>query len=558
MKGTIGKRILLGFGLIIVLSAILGIYTLSQMSRVRSMAGEISKDDFGVQQRLREIDLASLKIRIVRAEAINRAMERRLGLPGEAAVDFQAQWNRLFRQLEDLFEQLDATLADQERSGVSPERRSQWTKVRRQSGANRDLLEQLRVDGESVFEALARGEWAQLEARRAELDRQRQTFDAGVNSMVGLVRDNVDLGQSQILDVFNNAYTSAYGVLLLVVIIGIVSTVVIQRSITIPLAAFMQFVERVGTGDLTQQADATRGDELGKLGQSLNEMVSGLRDMALQTSAVTESLNSAAAEILASTQQQAAGTGEQAAAVQQTTATVEEISQSGAQISSRAKQVAAAAEATSAAGSSGLQAVQETNRTMDSIREQAEAVAETVVILSEKTQAVGEIIAAVNDIAEQSNLLALNAAIEAAAAGEQGRSFSVVAGEMKNLAEQSKQATVQVRTILEDIQKGINNSVMLTEEAVKRVESGKRQADVGERTIREMSGSLQESIQAFQQILGATNQQQIGLEQVTQALKDIRQASEQTAVSTSQLEKAAANLNALGQQLRKAMERYRR
>ena len=104
-----------------------------------------------------------------------------------------------------------------------------------------------------------------------------------------------------------------------------------------------------------------------------------------------------------------------------------------------------------------------------------EEVAENIVALSEKTQAVGEIIATVNDVAERSNLLALNAAIEAAAAGEQGNRFSVVANEMKNLADQAKDSTVQVRTILSDIQKGINSSVMLTEEAVKRVESGKQQ-----------------------------------------------------------------------------------
>src|SRR5207244_4424776 len=162
-------------------------------------------------------------------------------------------------------------------------------------------------------------------------------------------------------------------------------------------------------------------------------------------------------------------------------------------------------------------AVQKTNLTMESIREQAEAVADNVVALSEKTQRVGEIIATVNDIAEQSHLLALNAAIEAAAAGEHGRSFSVVAGEIKNLARQSKDATVQVKSILGAIQKGINSSVMLTEEAVKRVDLGKQQADLAASTIREMTTGIQQSLQAFQQIMAGTNQQQIGFEHVMRA-----------------------------------------
>ncbi|HUS04680.1 MAG TPA: CHASE3 domain-containing protein [Bryobacteraceae bacterium] len=347
-----------------------------------------------------------------------------------------------------------------------------------------------------------------------------------------------------------------YGICIAFVAVALVG-LLIHRSITRPLAQFKEFVAKVGEGDLTQRSTVPRGDELGDLAESLNTMVSGLKEVATQTRAATQNLTGAAAEILAAAQQQAASTGEQAAAVQQTNVTMQEISQSGVQISERARQVATAAEATSLASRSGVEAVRNTNLTMEGIRAQAEAVAENVISLSQKTQAVGDIIATVNDIAEQSHLLALNAAIEAAAAGEHGRSFSVVAGEIKNLADQSKTATVQVRSILGDIQRGINSSVMLTEEAVKRVDSGKEQAGVAARTIIDMSENIQQSVQAFQQIVAGTNQQQIGFEQITRAIKEIGQASHQTASSTGQLERAASHLAALGQQLRKSVDRYR-
>jgi methyl-accepting chemotaxis protein len=329
-----------------------------------------------------------------------------------------------------------------------------------------------------------------------------------------------------------------------------------RHSIVQPLSVFMEFARRVGEGDLTQQAGISSADELGQLAQCLDKMVEGLRAVAAQTRSATQNLNSAASEILASTQQQSAGTSEQAAAIQQTSTTMEEVTQSGLQISQRAREVSSSAEATSAASHTGLQAVENTARTMEAIREQAEAVAGNVVSLSERTQAIGEIISTVNDLAEQSHLLALNAAIEAAAAGEHGRSFSVIASEVKNLADQSREATVQVRSILGDIQKGINSSVMLSEEAVKRAESGKLQADIADRTIREMTGGIQESVQAFQQIVAGAGQQQIGFSQVTQAIRDIGQSSQQSAASTRQLEKAAVSLTALGQQLQKAVERY--
>lgn len=337
----------------------------------------------------------------------------------------------------------------------------------------------------------------------------------------------------------------------------IILSLLIQRSITGPLTAFVGFTQRVGSGDLTQRSENAGRDELGELSRSLDGMVLGLKDVAKQTNVVTEDLNAAAAEILASTQQQAASTAEQAAAVQQANATMSELSQSGAQISDRARQVATAAEAVSTASASGLQSVQNTNNTMESIRQQAEAVAGNVIALSEKTQAISDIIATVNDIAEQSHLLALNASIQAAAAGEHGRSFSVVASEMKSLAGQSKQATVQVRSILGDIQKGITTSVMLTEEAVKRVESGKQHANLADQTMRKLSENLEESIRAFQQIVAGSAQQQIGFEQVTQAFRNIGLASQETASSTRQSEKAAAHLSTLSKQLRDSVSRYR-
>ncbi len=344
---------------------------------------------------------------------------------------------------------------------------------------------------------------------------------------------------------------------LIAAVLAVIVGVVVQRSITVPLSSFMEFARRVGGGDLTQRASVAAGDELADLASYLNQMVEGLRSVTKETGLVTENLNAAITEISATTQQQAASTAEQAAAVQQASATMSEIRQSGAQISDRAKQVAAAAEATSTTSAAGLASVQNTAATMESIREQAEAVAENVIALSEKTQAVGEIIASVNDIAEQSHLLALNAAIQAAAAGEHGRSFSVVASEMKNLAGQSKQATVQVRSILGDIQRSITSSVMLTEEAVKRVESGRQQANVADRTIRQLTENIEESVRAFQQIVGGSSQQQIGFEQVTEAFRNISMASQETATGTKQSEKAAANLAVLSQQLRGAMERYR-
>jgi methyl-accepting chemotaxis protein len=332
----------------------------------------------------------------------------------------------------------------------------------------------------------------------------------------------------------------------------------VARSIALPLERCVHLAESIAEGDLRhEKLVVSSADEVGVLTVAFNNMLISLREITMQIRTASENINSAVAQIFASNQEQAASTKEQAAAVQEITSTIEEISQSGKQVTEKSRQIASAAEAVSASGVSGLNSVNETVRAMEAIRDQAETVAENIVALSERTQAIGEIIVTVNDIAEQSNLVALNAAIEAADARDSGRRFSVVATEIKNLADQAKEATGQVRSILEQTQKGINTSVMLTEEALKRVEVGREKTGVAEQVIRQMSDNIQDSVHAFQQIVGATNQQQIGLEQVTQALHEIRQATMQTAASTGELERASSNLNQLSQQLYRSMEKYR-
>src|SRR5690606_31952163 len=142
----------------------------------------------------------------------------------------------------------------------------------------------------------------------------------------------------------------------------------------------------------------------------------------------------------------------------------------------KARYVSDAAQQAVQVSQQGREAVDATLQGMQLIREQTQAVSESIVRLNEQSQAIGEIVATVGDLAEQSNLLGVNASIEAVKAGEHGKGFSVVAQEVKSLAEQSRQATAQVRTILNDIQKAMNKAVLVTEQGGRAVEDGNRQA----------------------------------------------------------------------------------
>ncbi len=261
-------------------------------------------------------------------------------------------------------------------------------------------------------------------------------------------------------------------------------------------------------------------------------------------------LASASSEILAATTQQASRTTEEAAGVQQASTTVDEVKQTAQVSAQKARAVAEGAQQTAQISQEGRREVEESTRAMQEAKARMEALAERILALSEQTMAISEVMATVNDLAEQSNLLAVNAAIEAAKAGEAGRGFAVVANEVRALAEQSKQATSQVRGILNEIQRVTQAAVMAAEQGVKAFEAGEGVARRAGEAIRLLADSLTESAQAAQQILVSAQQQVVGMDQIVLAMQNIQQASTQNMVSTRQVERAAEDLNELARRLK--------
>jgi methyl-accepting chemotaxis protein len=327
------------------------------------------------------------------------------------------------------------------------------------------------------------------------------------------------------------------------------------------VARYLDFVATVAGGNLNAQLslsdDDQQDDYLVALGFNLNGMADNLRDVAVQVKGVAQSLGAASTEILSAMHQQASGANEQSAAIVQTTTTVDELKTIAEQSVARAQEVVDASQRTVAVSRTGRQAVQDTVGSMIQIRGRVEGIAENILTLSEQTQQIGEIIATVNDIAAQSNILALNASVEAARAGEYGKGFAVVAVEVRNLAEQSRQATAQVKAILSDIQKATNATVMATEEGTKDVETGVQLAVQAGEAIGQLSEVIDESAQAAMQMVAGGRQQASGVEQVALAMQNINQATVQSLESTRQAERAAQDLSDLAQSLTQVAEQYK-
>ena len=210
---------------------------------------------------------------------------------------------------------------------------------------------------------------------------------------------------------------------ILSVIAAIVVTLVISRGITKPIQDVLEVVENISAGDLTRSINADRGDELGRLLAAMAKMSGKLNEMIGEVRLGAGSVSTAAAQVASSASVVSQGTSEQAAAVEQVTSSMEEMSASITQNAENSRKMESTARKGAQDAAQSGQAVQEAVSAMKSI-------AEKIVVIEE--------------IAYQTNMLALNAAIEAARAGEHGRGFAVVAGEVRNLAERCRTAAQEI------------------------------------------------------------------------------------------------------------------
>jgi len=321
------------------------------------------------------------------------------------------------------------------------------------------------------------------------------------------------------------------------------------------LKQMSEVAKQIAKGDLT--VEPTPQSERDVLGNAFLAMVGDLRKAMREIGEGVDVLGASASEILATTKQVTTGAAETATSVTETTTTVEEVKQTAVVSSQKAKRVSESAQNVAQIAQAGRKSVDGTIEEITRMRSQMDLIAESIVRLSEQSQAIGEIVATVNDLADQSNLLAVNAAIEAAKAGEQGKGFAVVAQEVRSLAEQSKKATVQVRTILGDIQKATNGAVLATEQGTKAVESGVKQATKSGDSVKALAESITEASQAATQIAASSQQQLLGMDQVASAMENIKIATTQNIAGAQQSEAAAQNLQELGHKLKHLVGHYK-
>jgi len=300
---------------------------------------------------------------------------------------------------------------------------------------------------------------------------------------------------------------------------------IISVSITRPLALTLSMARKISHGDLTNTVETSRKDEPGQLMTAVNEISINLKEIVSKVHSGVNKVNRASAEITSGNQNLSVRTEQQAAAVVQTAASMEELTSTVKLNSENASFASKLANDAASYANTGGKVVEEVVATMEQIR-----------ISSSR---ISEIITVINSISFQTNILALNAAVEAARAGEEGKGFAVVAGEVRNLAQRSALAAKEIESLIHQSVSHVSNGANLVNNAGK--------------TMGEIIKSVTHVNDIMQEIATASEEQNRGIYQISQAMTEMDSTTQQNAALVEQSSTSALSLQEEAKKLEKAV-----
>ncbi len=308
--------------------------------------------------------------------------------------------------------------------------------------------------------------------------------------------------------------------------------------------AFVQVLQHLQAGDLVaaQQASSHLPSQVESqflaAARAIGTLVQQIQASSVDIAAAGQEVHSTASEL-------ASGSSEQAAAVVEITATMEELARTAAQIASNAANQAEQAAQAEAAGTAGAAAVEEAVRGVEEVQKRIAAIASRADSLGARSREIYRVLDLITELSQETHILALNAAIEATAAGEHGRRFSVVADEVRRLAERSRESVESVRTLLEEFSASIRATVVATEESSKEVAKVLDRVRAATASIEQLRGAVAETAQAAREISLATQQQRTASDQVVLTLKEVSQVIQKMAEGLKAFSGTAERLSQL-------------
>ncbi|WP_050468305.1 methyl-accepting chemotaxis protein [Herbaspirillum chlorophenolicum] len=490
----IARKLLITFAAILALTAIQGVFSIVQLSKVNDASTKIATDSLPSVRYPLEAKVALARIRTVQLQHL---------LPGnENNVEnneklIAAQFSVLNKALEKY-----SVLVDTEAEKVN------FTAIKADLATFTGIHQTIagRVREQKIDEA-----------RDILLNQLTPVYLRLFDTLDKVVNLNVDAADTTDNDAqvrYESSRTMIAILLACCIGLGLLLATWVARIVSRPLQDAMHVAQRVADGDLTVEIKPASRDETGRLMQSLKAMNDSLLRIVGQVRQGTDTISTASREIASGNLDLSSRTEEQASSLEQTASAMEELTSTVKQNADNARQANQLANSASDVAVQGGGVVGQVVETMGSINESSKKIV--------------DIISVIDGIAFQTNILALNAAVEAARAGEQGRGFAVVASEVRSLAQRSASAAKEIKALIDD--------------SVAKVDTGSKLVEQAGTTMTEVVASVRRVTDIVGEISSASQEQSDGIEQVNLAITQMDEVTQQNAALVEQAAAAAGSL----------------
>ncbi|WP_433860853.1 methyl-accepting chemotaxis protein [Pseudomonas thivervalensis] len=533
---NIAPRAALGFALIAVLVALLGVFALGQMSSIRDS----------------EVAVETQWLPSIRGgDEIREWMLRIRTISLRMALDQDPKNIPVYRgQMDTRDKELGEKIAAYEKLVVTPEGKVLYDQFKQTFAAYRTGIAQ-------SFTLAEQGRRDEL-IKLLLVDMKTVVDGSGkqLNDLAELFSKQVSIESQKSQEHYANSRMIVSLFIVLAALATVALAMLLTRSIVKPLGEALDAAESVARGDLTRPIETHGNDEVSRLlkalaamQQNLRETLQGISGSAAQLATAADELNAVTLDSTQSLQQQNNEIEQAATAVTEMTTAVEEVARNAVSTSDATRQ-------SSESASLGQQRVSDTVEAIGALASDVQVTGSLVQSLANQSQDIGKVLDVIRAIAEQTNLLALNAAIEAARAGESGRGFAVVADEVRALAYRTQQSTQEIEQMVQGMRSGATQALDSMQASSSRAASTLAMAERAGEALQTITASVSEIHERNLVIASAAEEQAQVAREVDRNLVNIRDLSVRSASGADQTSASSHELSQLANSLRTMVQRF--